>query len=58
VYNEIAFITNVSIPMWKLMKTKFEVLGFLLDRCQITLEKWKEIEAQFITENDINNFNY
>jgi len=56
--NEISFITNISIPMWKLLKSKFEHLGFLLDKCQSTLEKWKEIESQYIYENNINNLNY
>lgn len=56
--NEVSFITNVSIPMWKLIKSKFEQLGFLLDRCQSTLEKWREIEAHYIAENDINSLNY
>ena len=56
--NEVSFITNVSIPMWKLIKCKFEQLGFLLDKCQTTLEKWKEIESQYISENDINSLNY
>jgi hypothetical protein len=56
--NEVSFITNVSIPMWKLIKSKFEKLGFLLDKCQSTLEKWKEIESQYISENDINSLNY
>ncbi len=56
--NEIAFITNISIPMWKLMRNKFEQLEFLLNNCQITLEKWTEIEQQCKAENDINNLNY
>ena len=56
--NEISFIRNISIPMWKLIKCKFEQLGFLLDKCQTTLEKWKEIESQYISENDINTLNY
>jgi hypothetical protein len=56
--NEINFITNISIPMWKIIKSKFEKLGLLLERCQLTLKKWKEIEAQYISENDINNLNY
>ncbi len=56
--NEINFITNISIPMWRLMKHKFETMGFLLDRCELTLKKWKEIEAHYICENDINNLNY
>ncbi len=56
--NEINFITNISIPMWKLIKHKFENIGFLLDRCELTLQKWKDIESRYISENDINNFNY
>jgi hypothetical protein len=56
--NEISFITNVSIPMWKVVKSKFENLGFLLERCQNILKKWKEIEAHYISENDINTLNY
>ena len=56
--NEINFIKNVSIPMWKLVKSKFDTLGFLLDRCQDTLNQWKRIETQYMCENDINALNY
>jgi hypothetical protein len=56
--NEIAFITNISIPMWELFKTKFPKLENLFNKCQNTLKKWKEIEIKYIQENDINTFNY
>lgn len=56
--NEINFITNVSIPMWSLFKTKFNSLGFLLDRCQETLDQWKKIEDHYRSESDIKIFNY
>jgi hypothetical protein len=56
--NEVNFITNILIPMWELIKSKFEKLGFLLDRCKNILEKWKQLESQYIAKNDINEFNY
>lgn len=56
--NEINFITNISIPMWNIVKDKFEVLGVLVDRCHNTLECWKKMENRYINENDINNLNY
>jgi hypothetical protein len=56
--NEINFITNISIPMWKLVKNKIAELGFLLDRCNNTLENWKKLEERYISENDINNLMY
>lgn len=56
--NEITFISNISIPMWNLLKNKFVNLGFLYDRCQFTLKKWKEMENRYLLENDINNLNY
>jgi high affinity cGMP-specific 3',5'-cyclic phosphodiesterase 9 len=56
--NEINFIKNVSIPMWILVSDKFDKLGFLLKKCQSTLEEWKKMEAYYISTNDINNLNY
>lgn len=56
--NEINFIQNVSIPMWKLVKSKFDTLGFLVDKCQDTLNQWKQIESRYKCENDINALNY
>lgn len=56
--NEINFITNVSIPMWELVKIKIPQLDFLLARCKNTLEKWKQLESRYISENDINNLTY
>jgi hypothetical protein len=56
--NEINFITNISIPMWVLIKSKFESLGCLLDRCELTLKNWKDIQSHCISANDINNMNY
>jgi hypothetical protein len=55
--NEINFVKNM-ILMWELVKNKFINLGFLLDRCTNTLERWKQLEAQYISENDINNMTY
>lgn len=57
-FNEINFITNVSIPMWELVKRKIPNLGFLLDKCNNTLDNWKQLEARYISENDINNMLY
>ena len=56
--NEINFITNVSIPMWELVKRKIPQLNFLLARCKNTLENWKQLEARYMSENDINNLMY
>lgn len=53
--NEINFINNISIPLWELVKNKIAELGFLLYRCNTTLENWKRLEARYICENDINN---
>lgn len=56
--NEINFITNISIPMWKLVSIKFPTLDFLLKKCEQTLEEWKKIESKYILENNINTLNY
>ena len=56
--NEIAFITNISIPMWELVKTKIPKLQILFIRCENTLKKWKEIEIKYHQDNDINMLNY
>jgi calcium/calmodulin-dependent 3',5'-cyclic nucleotide phosphodiesterase len=56
--NEITFITNISIPMWDLVKRHIPRLEILFNKCQNTLKKWKEIETKYIQENDINTFNY
>ena len=56
--NEITFITNISIPMWSLIKSKFNNLEFLYNKCISTLEKWREVENHYKAENDINLLNY
>jgi hypothetical protein len=56
--NEINFITNISVPMWNLIIKKFVNLDFLMNRCERVLGKWREIEAHYVSENDINNLNY
>ena len=52
--NEIRFIHHISIPMWTMVKHKFEHLGFLLDRCLDNLEHWKHIESQCVHNHNIN----
>lgn len=56
--NEISFISKISIPMWESFSIKFPKIEILYRRCQSNLNKWREIETTFTTENDINNFNY
>jgi high affinity cGMP-specific 3',5'-cyclic phosphodiesterase 9 len=56
--NEINFIQNISIPTWKLFVSKFKKMGFLLEKNNAILLRWKELEKQYISEKDINNLNY
>lgn len=56
--NEINFITNISIPTWDTFVKKFENMQFLSDTVKNTLNKWKQIEQQYISDNDINTLNY
>jgi len=56
--NEISFITNISVPTWSLFVSKFKNLEFILDKVKITLDKWKDMEKKYISDNDINSLNY
>ena len=56
--NEINFITNISIPTWKLFVSKFKEVSFIMDNVNNTFNKWKELEKQYLNENDINSLNY
>jgi high affinity cGMP-specific 3',5'-cyclic phosphodiesterase 9 len=56
--NEINFITNITIPTWKLFVSKFENMSFIIDNINATLNKWKEIEKHYVCDNDINILNY
>lgn len=56
--NEINFITNISIPTWEAFVKKFQNMSFILDNIRNTLNQWKDIERKYISDNDINNFNY
>lgn len=56
--NEISFITNISIPTWKLFVLKFKNMSFIIDNVNLSLSKWQEIEKQYVAENDINSLNY
>jgi high affinity cGMP-specific 3',5'-cyclic phosphodiesterase 9 len=56
--NEINFISNISIPTWKLFISKFKDVSFIMDNVNNTLNKWKELEKQYIDENDINSLVY
>lgn len=55
--NEINFITNVSIPSWKIFVSKFENMSFILDNINYTILKWKEIEKKY-SDNNIDILNY
>lgn len=56
--NEINFITNVSMPMWQLLASKFNVFDELPRRCENTLNNWNQIERQYFEQNNIDTLNY
>lgn len=56
--NEINFITNISIPTWDAFVKKFEHMSFISTNVKDNLNKWKQIEQQYILANDINMLNY
>lgn len=56
--NEINFLTNISIPTWKLFVDKFSVMSFITEKILSNLNKWKEMEQKELTDNDINILNY
>jgi len=57
--NEISFITNLSLPTWKLFVSKFNNMSFIIDLINDNLNRWKEIEQQqYVTDNDINSLTY
>jgi hypothetical protein len=56
--NEITFITNISIPTWKIFVSKFENMSFIIDNLNFTLDKWKVIEQHYVSDNVINTLNY
>lgn len=56
--NEISFITNLSLPTWKLFVSKFKNMSFIIDVINGNLNRWKEIEQKYVTDNNINSLNY
>lgn len=56
--NEISFITNISIPTWNTFISKFKNMTFIFDKINTNLNKWKNIEQQYVVDNDINSLNY
>ena len=55
---EISFITNISIPTWRLFVSKFKNFEFITEKIENTLSKWREFEKKYISENHINCLNY
>jgi hypothetical protein len=55
--NEITFIKNITLPMWKLFSEKFEN-NLFQERVEITLKKWLEKQTQIEKENCIDNLTF
>lgn len=56
--NEINFVTNVSLPTWKIFAQKFPQMNEAVDRIHYTLSRWNVIRDKYVSDNDINALNY